>query len=339
MSLFRKLFFGRRRRRSKRSISQPRNFQHCFHGEYDSTEGRFCGLPPQWSNLLDNEEQDVSRSTSRQTQRGLGWQTPVVISGDSHLDKSSSKWIRNSYFSDDDEPGALSNSVRITSLPNVSLRSTHEPVNCRAIPSDSEITMSQPLLDIEAGPHHEYVASDPYGRRRDVWSPQSVHSSGYWSARQHHTIHTDDNNGYASAGSISSRDHVDNAGYGRHPDTNSPSFTASQPLHSSTSTYHHDTNRHTKRASHRRSKRRHHATESYDEFRTSLMHLVNPADPRSLLTQMCKIGEGSTGVVYSAKLISTGKIVAVKKMNLKRQQRRELLFNEVIICFTWVWRL
>lgn len=333
MSLFRKLFFGRRRCHSKRSISKPRNFQHCFHGEYNTVEGRFCGLPPQWSNLLDNEEQDVARSASRQTQRGLGRQTPVVISGDSHLDKSSSKWIGDSYFSDDDEPGALSNYVRITSLPNVSLRSTHEPVNCRVIPSDAEITMSQPLLDIEAGPHHEYVVPDPYDRRRDVWSPQSVHSSGYWSARQHHTIHTDDNNGYVSAGSISSRDHLDDAGYSRHPDTNSPSYAASQPLHSFSSSHHHNSNRHTKRTSHRRSKR-HHASESYDEFRTSLMHLVNPADPQRLLTQMYKIGEGSTGVVYSAKLVSTGEIVAVKKMNLKRQQRRELLFNEVTFLFS-----
>ena len=63
------------------------------------------------------------------------------------------------------------------------------------------------------------------------------------------------------------------------------------------------------------------------------MQLVNPADPRRLLTQMYKIGEGSTGVVYSAKLVSTGELVAVKKMNLKRQQRRELLFNEVTFLF------
>jgi len=48
-----------------------------------------------------------------------------------------------------------------------------------------------------------------------------------------------------------------------------------------------------------------------------------------MLTELNKIGEGSTGIVYSAKMISTGEMVAVKKMNLRRQQRRELLFNEV----------
>lgn len=340
MALLRKLFFGKRRRFSKRSISKPRNFQHCFHGEFDSAEGRFCGLPPQWSNLLDHEEQETSCPPSRLAQGGLGWQTPVVISGDKHLDQSSSKWIRNSYFSDDDDSGALSNCVRITSLPNVSLRSTHEPVNCRVAPPDAEVTMSQPMLDMEPSPQHEYVAPDPYGRRRDVWSPQSLHSSGYWSGRQHHMIHTDDingyvsadNTGYISAGSISSRDNLDDTSNSRQPSISSPSYAASQPLHSSPMSHHHDMSRHSKRRTHRNSKR-HRASQTYDEFRTSLMQLVNPADPRRLLTQMQKIGEGSTGVVYSAKLVSTGEMVAVKKMNLKRQQRRELLFNEVTFVF------
>lgn len=340
MALLRKIFFGRRRRFSKRSISKPRNFQHCFHGEYDTTEGRFCGLPPQWSNLLDHEEQEAPRSPGKQGQGGLGWQTPVVISGDKHLDQPSSKWIRNSYFSDDEDQGTLPNCARITSLPNVSLRSTHEPVHCRVPPPDAEITISQPLLDIESNPHHEYVAPDPYNRRRDVWSPQSLHSSGYWSGRQHHMIHTDDingyisadNAGYISAGSISSRDNLDDVSYSRPPDISSPSYAASQPLHSSPPSHHHGIGRHSKRRNHRNSKR-HRASQSDEEFRASLMQLVNPADPRRLLTQMHKIGEGSTGVVYSAKLVSTGEIVAVKKMNLKRQQRRELLFNEVTFLF------
>ena len=336
MSVLKKLFFGRRRRFSKRSISKPRNFQHCFHGEFDSLEGRFCGLPPQWSNLLDHEEQDTSRSVSRQAQEGPGWQTPLVISGDKHLDQSSSKWIRDSYFSDDEDAGVLSNRAHITSMPNVSLRSTHEPVNSRVAPADVELTMSQPMLDIESDPQPEYVAPDPYGRRRDLWSPQSLHSSGYWSGRQHHTIHTDDNNGYISAGSISSRDRMDEVVCDRPPEASSPSYAASQPQHSSSPNHHQDTHRHSKRRSHRNSKR-HRASESYDEFRTSLMQLVNPVDPRRLLTQMNKVGEGSTGVVYSAKLVSTGEIVAVKKMNLKRQQRRELLFNEVITYVPRVW--
>lgn len=44
-----------------------------------------------------------------------------------------------------------------------------------------------------------------------------------------------------------------------------------------------------------------------------------------------KIGEGSTGTVCIATDKSTNRQVAVKKMDLRKQQRRELLFNEVVI--------
>lgn len=44
-----------------------------------------------------------------------------------------------------------------------------------------------------------------------------------------------------------------------------------------------------------------------------------------------KIGEGSTGIVCIATEASSGRQVAVKKMDLRKQQRRELLFNEVVI--------
>ncbi|KFO58665.1 Serine/threonine-protein kinase PAK 4, partial [Corvus brachyrhynchos] len=44
-----------------------------------------------------------------------------------------------------------------------------------------------------------------------------------------------------------------------------------------------------------------------------------------------KIGEGSTGIVCIATVRGSGKLVAVKNMDLRKQQRRELLFNEVVI--------
>lgn len=59
--------------------------------------------------------------------------------------------------------------------------------------------------------------------------------------------------------------------------------------------------------------------------------VVDPGDPRTYLDHYIKIGEGSTGIVCIATVKSTGKLVAVKKMDLRKQQRRELLFNEVKI--------
>lgn len=57
--------------------------------------------------------------------------------------------------------------------------------------------------------------------------------------------------------------------------------------------------------------------------------VVDPGDPRTYLDNYIKIGEGSTGIVCIATVETTGKLVAVKKMDLRKQQRRELLFNEV----------
>ncbi|KFM63103.1 Serine/threonine-protein kinase PAK mbt, partial [Stegodyphus mimosarum] len=70
---------------------------------------------------------------------------------------------------------------------------------------------------------------------------------------------------------------------------------------------------------------------SHEQFRAALQMVVSPGDPRDNLENFIKIGEGSTGIVCIASEISTGRQVAVKKMDLHKQQRRELLFNEVVI--------
>uniref|UniRef100_UPI00398F7BB5 serine/threonine-protein kinase PAK 4-like n=1 Tax=Pristiophorus japonicus TaxID=55135 RepID=UPI00398F7BB5 len=70
---------------------------------------------------------------------------------------------------------------------------------------------------------------------------------------------------------------------------------------------------------------------SHQQFRAALQMVVDPGDPRSYLDNFIKIGEGSTGIVCIATVKSSGKLVAVKKMDLRKQQRRELLFNEVVI--------
>ena len=70
---------------------------------------------------------------------------------------------------------------------------------------------------------------------------------------------------------------------------------------------------------------------SHEQFRAALQLVVNSDDPRPNYENFVKIGEGSTGIVCIATERSTGKQVAIKKMDLLKQQRRELLFNEVVI--------
>ncbi|XP_070577974.1 serine/threonine-protein kinase PAK mbt-like [Ptychodera flava] len=70
---------------------------------------------------------------------------------------------------------------------------------------------------------------------------------------------------------------------------------------------------------------------SHEQFRAALQLVVSQGDPRDNLENFVKIGEGSTGIVCIATEKGTGRQVAVKKMDLRKQQRRELLFNEVVI--------
>ncbi|OQR67521.1 serine/threonine-protein kinase PAK 7-like [Tropilaelaps mercedesae] len=70
---------------------------------------------------------------------------------------------------------------------------------------------------------------------------------------------------------------------------------------------------------------------SHEQFRAALQMVVSQGNPRNDLIDFVKIGEGSTGVVCIGKQVSTGEVVAVKRMDLRKQQRRELLFNEVVI--------
>ncbi|XP_078089383.1 serine/threonine-protein kinase PAK 4-like [Mustelus asterias] len=70
---------------------------------------------------------------------------------------------------------------------------------------------------------------------------------------------------------------------------------------------------------------------THEEFRSAMATVVNQSDPRNHLEALSKIGEGSTGIVCVATEKHTGRRVAVKRMDLRTQQRRELLFNEVVI--------
>lgn len=62
--------------------------------------------------------------------------------------------------------------------------------------------------------------------------------------------------------------------------------------------------------------------------------IVNPDNPNVYLHNYVRIGEGSTGIVCRATEYKTNRPVAVKQMDVRKQQRRELLFNEVTLYTT-----
>ncbi|XP_069773366.1 serine/threonine-protein kinase PAK 4-like [Narcine bancroftii] len=70
---------------------------------------------------------------------------------------------------------------------------------------------------------------------------------------------------------------------------------------------------------------------THEQFKGAMAMVVNQGNPRNFLESFNKIGEGSTGIVCAATEKQTGRRVAIKIMDLRMQQRRELLFNEVMI--------
>ncbi|CAF1087799.1 unnamed protein product [Rotaria sordida] len=70
---------------------------------------------------------------------------------------------------------------------------------------------------------------------------------------------------------------------------------------------------------------------SLEDFVFALQKVVSQSDPRTMYDHFIKIGEGSTANVYIAIDKHYGTQVAIKQMNITKQQRKELLFNEVMI--------
>lgn len=64
-------------------------------------------------------------------------------------------------------------------------------------------------------------------------------------------------------------------------------------------------------------------------IREALNLIVDAGNPLDKYLNLSLIGEGSTGKVFLATERETGRQVAIKRMDLTKQQRRELLINEV----------
>ena len=62
-----------------------------------------------------------------------------------------------------------------------------------------------------------------------------------------------------------------------------------------------------------------------------LKTVVNSADPKPLFKIIEKAGQGASGNVYLAEMISERKKIAIKQMDLNVQPRKELIINEILV--------
>ncbi|KAJ2856918.1 Protein kinase [Coemansia erecta] len=73
------------------------------------------------------------------------------------------------------------------------------------------------------------------------------------------------------------------------------------------------------------------STMTESQIMSRLRSIVSRDDPKVLYSKVKKIGQGASGNVYMARSIRSGELVAIKQMDLSKQPRKELLVNEILV--------
>uniref|UniRef100_A0A3P9HGC8 non-specific serine/threonine protein kinase n=1 Tax=Oryzias latipes TaxID=8090 RepID=A0A3P9HGC8_ORYLA len=359
-----------KKKKSRIEISAPSNFEHRVHTDFDEQEQKFVGLPRQWQSLIEDTAQrpkpfidasvittveprkTIVRGTRLGADGSLTWlldefdtmsvtrsnslrrgsppirpppvpaveylfrvepklhNRPLFVPQEQVWREPSDQRPKSSYTARDGSPQSPRDK-RPLSGPNI--HTPNLPVTDGGMKTAQQTTRpfnTYPRSDSEGGrsptgqpvPHHE---SPPQNGPSGV--PSRVHAGSKPPVNRQHSHH-------ASHPSLTRE-------ASHHPHTPHPNVPAPQPPGPPMSGA----------PPQARSPQREPQRISHEQFRAALQMVVDPGDPRTYLDHYIKIGEGSTGIVCIATVKTTGKLVAVKKMDLKKQQRRELLFNEVVI--------
>lgn len=287
--MFKRLFHKKRKRID---ISEPQNFEHRFHTGYDTKTGKFLGLPPQWEALL-----GIQREAQNRPKPIVD---PEIITQVSPLRKS--QWnLLNSGKTDAkvisvSRSNSLRNSFRVNpgSRPSARKRERTNPelaedVNTSIARASNGNADLIPECPEENNRRFSQGYERSYNERGSITQQQKI------PAIQRETSASSD---YGSASTDSAGETAENNGEDLRSSSKTRLMYSDSPV-------------------------------SHEQFRKALELVVTSTGPPENLENFIKIGEGSTGVVCLARDNKTGRQVAVKKMDLKKQQRRELLFNEV----------
>ncbi|KAF5277608.1 hypothetical protein FQA39_LY06101 [Lamprigera yunnana] len=338
------------KKKKKPQISPPTNFEHRVHTGFDKREGRYVGLPLQWASIVGNNQ--ILKSTNRP----LPLVDPSEITPTEILDlktivRGDHSKVDNRIITQPQRP-PLTNGIVLPKTSNVarsnSLRSSSPP----RLRRDHANANIPPVV-----PEEQLLQYPSLRREPCISKPQVREGSPAESSLTNHESNTHNGNihnqepyasyavrepGASPAGSMVVPPSSGST-YGNHSQTStSLQQTAPQVAYPVRP----DQNQNVKNGAQvpqnlqhtmippnvsAVSKQHHEQRLTHEQFRAALQMVVSPKDPRESLEQFMKIGEGSTGTVCIARDRNTGRQVAVKKMDLRKQQRRELLFNEVVI--------
>ncbi|KRY53142.1 Serine/threonine-protein kinase PAK mbt [Trichinella britovi] len=301
-----------RSRKKRLEISVPTNFEHRVHTGIDPQSGTFVGLPLQWRSLINTSDRQrpkpiVDPSCITQTEM-LDLKT--VVRGDSYLGSQDNRM--GAYRGGKISPTAVarSNSLRY-SVP-MNMRPYAPSTSGQVCPTIAETaeTVYHPV-----SPTSRFVPTSPSKLAGIVLLLFMIFGLSFFSSAlpcnkaaspKHYEqvgIQLIESNTSSPLGNSENNPAVSSANgeYGGIAVTSPPQQIVPN------------------------SKQQPRLT--HEQARVLIFCLY----PRSNLYDFVKIGVGSTGMVCTAIEKDTGRKVAVKKMDLRRQQRRELLFNEVVI--------
>ncbi|XP_022919032.1 serine/threonine-protein kinase PAK mbt [Onthophagus taurus] len=336
------------KKKKKPQISSPTNFEHRVHTGFDKREGRYTGLPLQWASIVGNNQ--ILKSTNRPLPLVDPSEiTPTeildlktIVRGDHKsenrlsLNQQQTKQLNsNGIVLPKTSNVARSNSLRSSSPPRLRRDNRHTNVP-PSVPEEQILqypsmrrdpSISKPQVVRDGSPaersisNHEIQTSHINGNVQDNFGfppnkdPNQISPAGSMSSVPPMGLSHLGNHSHAT-GSHQSLQH---AGYPPRPDQNQNVKNGGGNGGNVATSSAASANKH------------HEQRLTHEQFRAALQMVVSPRDPRENLEQFVKIGEGSTGTVCIARECNTGRQVAVKKMDLRKQQRRELLFNEVVI--------
>lgn len=272
-------------------ISDPKDFQHRVHTEYNAESRQYQGLPPQWQSLVNQPGPrpkpivEGLALTDEETRRILAALPPIHPEHDPDLDLPASS---NSLASP-------SSTVTTTAATTVTTTTTTS--------MESGVSNGLPARQYPASTHAEDSATTP------------TSASGGSLAAPGQVVVMD------LASSSQAGVQSNSAAFGKLSKSGSKSPTGLSAAGS-------DLNKKPAAQPHHRHLNVN-GNLTHEEFRAQLEKHVSSETHRQSYDNFVRVGEGSTGVVVTAKDLAQKRVVAIKKMDLRKQQRRELLFNEV----------
>ncbi|KAI5700211.1 hypothetical protein M8J76_011114 [Diaphorina citri] len=349
------------KKKKKPQISQPSNFEHRVHTGFDKREGKFVGLPLQWASIVGNNQ--ILKSTNRP----LPLVDPSEITPTEILDlktivRGENKTVRggvNNLMNGIPKTShvARSNSLRSSSPPRLRRQ---QPPNMPPVLPEGEILVMPPQYTPSPHPppnHNQFPHGHPGNNNYNRSQYPQMNMNGPRPAQPmnaNNSILPHNNinklpvgndlirtpvpyqdtipNSKSSPGSNSGGGVNYNTPVNNNNNTLSPAVPAGfvnkqQIEQKQTPQGQPQQQNQAQQQQNQQQQQR----ITHEQFRAALQMVVSAGDPRDNLEQFMKIGEGSTGTVCIATDKNTGRKVAVKKMDLRKQQRRELLFNEVVI--------